>query len=94
MQRHLKDLAKRAGLEGVHFHTLRHTFATRCMEAGFDIKSLSEILGHARTSTTLDRYVHSSLETKRRNMAKLDLAGMETQSKIAVKNSEVTEKMP
>lgn len=60
------------GLEGVHPHTLRHTFATRAVEAGFDIKSLSEILGHASTTITLERYVHSSLALKRTNMEKLD----------------------
>lgn len=60
------------GLEGVHPHTLRHTFATRAVEAGFDIKSLSEILGHASTAVTLERYVHSSLALKRINMEKLD----------------------
>lgn len=62
------------GLEGVHFHTLRHTFATRCVEAGFEIKSLSEILGHANTSITLNRYIHSSMELKRSNMNKLAMA--------------------
>ena len=40
-----------------HFYTLRHTFATRCIEVGFDVKSLSEILGHANVSITLNRYV-------------------------------------
>lgn len=64
------------GLEGVHFHTLRHTFATRCVEVGFEIKSLSEILGHANTTITLDRYVHSSMELKRDNMNKLALVGL------------------
>ena len=64
------------GLENVHFHTLRHTFATRCVEVGFDIKSLSEILGHSSAKVTLDRYVHSSLELKRKNMEKLAAVGL------------------
>ncbi len=63
------------GLEGVHFHILRHTFATRCVEVGFEIKSLSEILGHSSTKVTLDRYVHSSMELKRANMDKLAAVG-------------------
>lgn len=63
-------------LKDVHFHVLRHTFATRCMEVGFEIKSLSEILGHASAKITLDRYVHSSLELKRTNMAKLSAVGL------------------
>lgn len=53
------------------FHTLRHTFATRCIESGFDIKTLSEILGHADVNITLNKYVHSSIDLKRTNMEKL-----------------------
>lgn len=64
------------GLEGVHFHTLRHTFATRCVEADFEIKTLSEILGHASPRITLERYVHSSMELKRENMRKLTIVGL------------------
>ncbi len=50
------------------FHALRHTFATRCVEKGFDPKVLSEILGHTNVKITLDRYVHPSLERKRQCM--------------------------
>lgn len=71
LQYRMKKYTKECGLEGVHFHTLRHTFATRCVEVGFEIKSLSEILGHSTTTITLDRYVHSSMEMKRSNMNKL-----------------------
>ncbi len=63
-------------LDGVHFHTLRHTFATRCVEAGFDVKSLSEILGHATATITLERYVHSTMEQKVNNMKKLAVIGL------------------
>ena len=76
LQYRLKKHTKECGLDGVHFHTLRHTFATRAVEVGFEIKSLSEILGHASVTITLDRYVHSSLELKRDNMKKLKAAGM------------------
>lgn len=58
-------------IENVNFHALRHTFATRCVELGFDIKSLSEILGHASVNITLNRYVHPSMELKQKNMNKL-----------------------
>ncbi len=75
LQYRFQHFMKDCGLEGVHFHTLRHTFATRCVEVGFEIKSLSEILGHANTSITLNRYVHSSMELKRNNMDKLSAAG-------------------
>lgn len=57
----------------LNFHALRHTFATRCVEAGFDVKSLSEILGHSNVNITLNRYVHPSDETKLQNMNKLEL---------------------
>ena len=73
MQYLLGRITKECGLEGVHFHTLRHTFATRCVEVGFEIKTLSEILGHATVNITLNRYVHSSFELKRQNMNKLTL---------------------
>ena len=73
MQYRMEQYTKECGLEDVHFHTLRHSFATRCVEAGFDIKSLSEILGHSSPRITLERYVHSSMELKRENMEKLGL---------------------
>lgn len=75
MQYKLAQYAKACGLEGVHFHTLRHTFATRCVEVNFEIKSLSEILGHSSPRITLERYVHSSMELKRDNMNKLAVIG-------------------
>ena len=60
-----------SGLSHVNYHALRHTFATRCVEVGVDIKSLSEILGHANVSITLNTYVHSSMELKRSQLEKL-----------------------
>ncbi len=75
LQYRLKKYARACNLEEMHFHVLRHTFATRCVEVGFEVKSLSEILGHANTRITLDRYVHSSLELKRANMEKLTSLG-------------------
>ena len=64
-------LLKQAGVTDINFHALRHTFATRCIQAGVDIKSLSEVLGHSNTSITLNIYVHSSMEMKREQMEKL-----------------------
>ena len=61
------------GIGDVNFHALRHTFATRCIEEGVDVKSLSEILGHSDVKITLNRYVHSSFELKQKNIAKLSL---------------------
>ena len=71
LQYKLEKYTAECGLEGVHFHVLRHTFATRCVEVGFEIKSLSEILGHTSPKFTLERYVHSTMELKRDNMDKL-----------------------
>lgn len=73
LQYKMEKYCRECGLEAVHFHTLRHTFATRCVEVGFEIKSLSEILGHSSPQITLERYVHSSLELKRDNMNKLSI---------------------
>lgn len=66
-----KKVLRQAGLPDHTFHVLRHTFATRCVENDFDIKSLSEILGHANVSTTLQRYVHPSMELKKEQMERL-----------------------
>ena len=53
------------------FHILRHTFATNCIEVGMDTKSLSEILGHATIEMTLNKYVHSSFERKKKFLEKI-----------------------
>lgn len=71
MQNQFQRVLKKCGIEKVNFHALRHTFATRCVELGFDVKSLSEILGHANVNITMNRYVHPSMELKRQNMAKI-----------------------
>lgn len=54
-----------------NFHSLRHTFATRALELGMDVKSLSEILGHKNAMITLNRYSHSLLNYKIEMMNKL-----------------------
>ena len=64
---------KQCGIRYRNFHVLRHTFATRCIETGMDVKSLSELLGHADVRTTLKLYVHPSLESKRRAIQKIAL---------------------
>lgn len=71
LQYHFKRVLKNLGMEEVNFHILRHTFATSCIELGFDVKSLSEILGHANVSITMNKYVHPSMSLKHENMQRL-----------------------
>lgn len=59
-------------IDHIKFHGLRHTFATNCARNGFDIKTLSEILGHSTVNFTMNRYVHSDLECKREQMKLMD----------------------
>jgi len=74
LQQRFSTILKKAGLPKVTYHSLRHAFATNCVRAGFDVKTLSEILGHASVSTTLNRYVHSSMEQKTHCMELLRFA--------------------
>ena len=60
-------------ISDIKYHSLRHTFATRCIELGFEVKSLSEILGHANVNITLNRYVHASMQLKKENMNMLEM---------------------
>ena len=64
LQRRFKTILKKANLPSAGYHCLRHMFATNSLQAGFDVKTLSEILGHACVETTLNRYVHTSMERK------------------------------
>lgn len=57
-------LLKLSGLESIHFHQLRHTFATRCIETNGDISSVSALLGHASTQMTLDIYADTMMEQR------------------------------
>lgn len=63
-----KQFLRKNGIEDNTFHSLRHTFATRCVEEGFDTKVLAEILGHSSVTTTMNFYVHPSMENKRKQM--------------------------
>ena len=72
LQYHFHKVLKSCDIENVSFHTLRHTFATRALEMEVDIKSLSCVLGHASVAITLNRYVHPSLQSLRKQMEKID----------------------
>ena len=75
-QRTFKDcydrILKEAGVGHFTFHALRHTFATRALERGMDYKTLSAVLGHYSVAFTMDTYVHSMDDHKRREMDKMD----------------------
>lgn len=74
MQLKFAKMIDKCGIEKANFHALRHTFATRCIEAGVDVKTLSEMLGHSDVKTTLNKYVHSSFELKQQSMRQLELS--------------------
>ena len=74
--RKFKGIIHKIDVSDYSFHSCRHTFATRCVEIGMDAKTLSEILGHSSVKTTLERYVHPSIDLKRAQMNKLqNIAG-------------------
>ncbi|MFD2307395.1 tyrosine-type recombinase/integrase [Enterococcus termitis] len=65
-------IRKKIGLEKFSFHSLRHTFATRCLEAGGNIATISSLLGHSSTKMTLDCYTNSFLSEERQLVEKLE----------------------
>ena len=70
-QRSFELLLKKLRIPHRGFHALRHTFATRALECGMDVKTLSEILGHKNATVTLNRYAHSLMDHKREMMNRL-----------------------
>ena len=70
-QRTFEVMLKKLKIPHKSFHSLRHTFATRALESGMDVKTLSEILGHKNPNITLNRYAHSMLNHKVEMMNKL-----------------------
>lgn len=66
-----KDLLAQLGIPDLKFHGLRHSFATKCIEAGCDYKTVSVLLGHANISTTLNLYVHPNADQKKRCIDKM-----------------------
>nr|WP_302746734.1 tyrosine-type recombinase/integrase [uncultured Blautia sp.] len=72
IQRKFQKLLQQCEIPSINIHSLRHAFATRCTEMGFDSKTLSEILGHSSVKITMDIYVHSSIKQKQKCMEKLN----------------------
>lgn len=73
MQNRFKRILKNCKLRNVNFHLLRHTYASVCIGLGFDVKTLSELIGHADASLTLNLYVHSSMGQKKKYVERLQL---------------------
>lgn len=69
VQYRFKNILEKSGATPFNFHKLRHIFASRCLQQGFDFQSLSELMGHASIQTTLNIYVHSDEERKKKLMA-------------------------
>ena len=74
-QYYFASVLRRCGLKKRCYHTLRHSYATQCIEKGVDVKSLSEMLGHADITTTLRLYVHPSMDSKRQAVQKISFLG-------------------
>ncbi len=71
LRRFYMNFLEKNQINALHFHCLRHTFATRCIENGADYKSLSEILGHTTINMTLNMYVHPTMEEKKKCVNKI-----------------------
>ena len=66
-----EKLTERAGARKLNFHALRHTFATRAIECGMDVRTVADLMGHKNASITLNRYAHCMLDHKIEMMRKL-----------------------
>ena len=67
-----KSILERSGCKNIRFHDLRHTFATTALANGMDVKTLSSIIGHVSSQTTLDIYLHSTHEMQRQAATKIE----------------------
>ena len=74
VRKKLAAVLERAGCKHVRFHDLRHTFATNALEHGMDIKTLSAVIGHVSSATTLNVYAHVTDEMRHSAAAKIDQA--------------------
>ena len=70
-QKYFKNSLRKCRIKSYKFHTLRHTFASNCIEVGMDVKSLSEMLGHSSVEITLNKYVHSNYKLQKKYLEKL-----------------------
>lgn len=75
LQNRFKSFAKSLGIEGAHVHTLRHTFAARCLEQQVGFEVLAQLLGHSSPRITMDHYAHATQDNMRRAISKLHPIG-------------------
>ena len=66
LRRYFNRISKKANINSINFHGLRHTFATNCIKLGIDYKTVSELLGHANVNITLNLYVHPQMSQKKK----------------------------
>ena len=87
VRKKLSTILERAGCKHVRFHDLRHTFATNALEHGMDVKTLSAIIGHVSSATTLNVYAHVTDGMRQSAAAKIDraIAKAEPEPDAAVK---------
>ena len=90
VRKRLQVILERAGCKRVRFHDLRHTFATMSLENGMDVKTLSTIIGHVSSATTLNIYTHITGEMQRNAARNIDqgIAGVEVQEQGEVEQEE------
>lgn len=72
VQKKFKTILRHCEMQDCNFHAMRHGFATACLENGIDCKTVSSILGHASTRTTMDFYLHTSMRQKKNCINAID----------------------
>lgn len=75
LRRTLKDSLNKAGLKHRGVHALRHTFATNAIRSGMDVKTLGELIGHSKAAFTIQTYVHSNMDAKRKALEAMQGVG-------------------